>query len=59
MKEIRKVEAFSELHNLLIYYSEYRDQPVEEGFDFFKEVKTYCEILEIDFEEFKKEFELN
>ncbi|MGP4105970.1 hypothetical protein [Virgibacillus sp. L01] len=59
MEDIRKVEAFSELHSLLIYYSEYRDQPVEEGFDFFKEVEVYCKVLEIDFEEFKEEFELN
>lgn len=53
-----KVQAFSELYSLLIFYSENRDQPVEDGFDFFKEVKTLCEKLEMDYEEFKKEFSL-
>lgn len=56
MKKLDKVKAFKELHGLLIYYSENRDQPVEQGFDFFKEVKTLCEQLDLDYETFKKEF---
>lgn len=51
-----KVKAFKELHGLLLFYSENRDQPVEQGFDFFKEVEQLCEQLDLDFEAFKKEF---
>ncbi|MCP3742779.1 hypothetical protein [Rossellomorea sp. BNER] len=58
MKKNIKLKAFAELHSLLIFYSENRDQPVEEGFDFFKEVKYSCEKLDLDYEDFKKEFNI-
>ncbi len=56
MDKVEKVKAFKELHGLLLYYAENRDQPVEQGFDFFKEVETLCEKLELDFETFKDVF---
>ena len=58
MDKMIKVKAFSELYGLLIFYSENRDQPVEEGFNFFKEVEVLCKKLDLDYEEFKKEFNL-
>lgn len=58
MKKNSKLEAFSKLYSLLGFYSEYRDRPVEKDFDFFKEVKYCCEILDLDYEELKKEFQL-
>ena len=54
-----RVEAFSKLHSLIVFYSEYRDRPVEEGFDFFQEVKNCCEILDLDYEDLKNEFQLS
>lgn len=51
-----KVKAFKELHGLLLYYAENRDLPVEHGFNFFQEVKTLCEKLDLDYETFKEEF---
>lgn len=56
MNDTDKVKAFKELHGLLNYYAENRDQPVEQGFDFFKEVQTLCEKLDLDYETFKSEF---
>lgn len=56
MDKIEKVKAFKELHGLLQFYAENRDQPVEQGFDFFKEVEILCEKLDLDFETFKNEF---
>jgi len=59
MKKHEKVEAFKKVHVLLICYSENRDQPVEEGFDFLGEVQDLCHKLSLDYESFKKEFNLN
>lgn len=59
MNKQDKVKAFKELHGLLIFYSENRDQPVEAGFDFFKEVETLCQQLDLDFETFKNEFQFS
>lgn len=59
MAEMTKVKAFSGLYDLMVFYSENRDQPVGKDFDFFKDVKNLCEKLELDYEEFKKEFNLN
>lgn len=36
MENESKVKAFSKLSSLLNYYSEYRDRPAKEGFDFFR-----------------------
>jgi hypothetical protein len=52
-----KTKAFFELYNLINYYYEHRDQP-NDDFDFFNNVEKYCKILELDFNDFKKEFNL-
>lgn len=54
-----KTKAFINLYQLLIFYSENRDQPVSEGFDFFEEVRNCCNVLGIDSKEIEKEFNLN
>ncbi len=58
MDKSEKVKVISKLYNLLNFYSENRDQPVEGNFNFFDEVKSLCDLLDIDFEEFKIEFGL-
>ncbi|TCP20701.1 hypothetical protein EV207_1504 [Scopulibacillus darangshiensis] len=58
MEGIPRVKAFSKLYDLLVYYSENRDLPIEDGFDFFLEVKNLCGILDLNYEAFKKEFHL-
>ncbi|WP_026699734.1 hypothetical protein [Salibacterium aidingense] len=57
-QELTKVQAFKELYELLLYYSENRDKPVSEDFDFFGNVQKYCNIIGIDYEEFLEEFHL-
>lgn len=58
MNKKERVKSFAKLYGLLSFYYENRDQPVEENFDFFKEVEVLCEKLDLDFEEFKQEFNL-
>ncbi|WJE15229.1 hypothetical protein QRD89_16120 [Halobacillus sp. ACCC02827] len=58
MTDANKVQAFKELHDLLLYYAEHRDLPAEEGFNFFDEVKKNCSILEMDHKEFTRTFQL-
>lgn len=53
-----KTSAFIELYQLLIYYSENRDRPAPEGFNFVSELNTYCEALELDRKEIEKHFNL-
>jgi len=55
-----KVKKLAELFDLVQFYYEYRDQPqpVNGDGDFFFKVENCCAALEIDFEEFKKEFKL-
>lgn len=57
MENKSKLAAFLKLHNLIIYYSEYRDRPAEDGYDFFKEVKTCCEVLEMNYEDLLRELD--
>ena len=57
MENVKKEKAFYELYQLINFYYENRDQPNSE-FDFFKEVEKYCNILEMDFSEFKQQFNL-
>lgn len=57
MENEPKLAAFVKLHNLIIYYSEYRDMPAEDDFDFFKEVEECCKALEINYKDFLKEME--
>jgi len=59
MDQKERVKAFSELFELLTYYYENRDQPVDSDFDFFKEIKILCEKLEMDYDLFKEEFHLS
>lgn len=56
---MKKEEAFERLFELLVFYSEERDQPVEKDFDFFREIKHCCEILELDVDVIKDSFKLN
>lgn len=58
MNKDEKLKAFTKLHGLILFYSEYRDRPVEKDYDFFGEVKNCCEILDLDYEAIKKEFQL-
>lgn len=53
-----RVETFHELFELILYYYEYRDRPVEDGFDFFGEVKKCCHKLDLDYDELVQKFEL-
>jgi hypothetical protein len=55
--KVERVNAISELFDLInVYYVE-RDQPFE--MNFFEEVERYCVLLELDFGEFKKVFKLD
>ncbi|MBM4763189.1 hypothetical protein [Bacillus sp. B15-48] len=58
MGKAEKVKAFAQLYELVNYYYENRDRPVNEDFNFFEKIETYCNILELDIEEFKKEFKI-
>ncbi|RSL31445.1 hypothetical protein D7Z54_20610 [Salibacterium salarium] len=57
-QQLTKAQAFKELYELLLYYSENRDKPVSGEFDFFENVKHYCSIIGMDYEEFIEEFNL-
>lgn len=54
----KNVESFAKLYRLLNFYYENRDQPVESDFDFFEEVESLCNELDLDYEAFKQEFHL-
>ena len=58
MDKVEKVKVISELYELINYYRENRDQPVNGDFNFFEKVENCCNLLDLDFEEFKKEFKL-
>lgn len=58
MTESKKVKAFKELHSLILFYAENRDMPVDPNFDFFGDIKFYCDQLDLDFDEFTKTFGL-
>ena len=55
---MEKVKKIAELFELVQYYYEYRDKPVNENMNFFAEVEDCCRVLDLDFEEFKREFKL-
>jgi hypothetical protein len=57
MDKAEKVKVFAELFDLIKMYYVERDQP-SEGNDFFTRVERCCNILDLDFIELKKEFEL-
>jgi hypothetical protein len=58
MEKVEKVKVFIELYDLVNFYYTERDQPVDPNFNFFKEVEKCCNLLDLDFETFKKEFNL-
>lgn len=59
MNKVERVKVFSELYQLITYYYEYRDMPVEGDFDFFAEVRKNCELLDLDYDTFLQEFKMN
>lgn len=59
MNKVEKVKQLAELFDLVQYYYEYRDQPLEESGDFQMKLKNCCTALQIDLDEFKKEFKLS
>lgn len=58
MEKVEKVKKLAELFELVQYYYEYRDQPVSNQENFFSKLEDCCNALELDFQEFKKEFKL-
>jgi hypothetical protein len=55
---MEKVKILAELFELVQYYYEYRDQPMNEDGNFLSKVEDCCNALDVDFTEFKKEFKL-
>jgi hypothetical protein len=53
-----KMKAFVELYKLINFYYENRDRPINDDFEFYKELEKYCTILGFDSIEFIKEFKL-
>ena len=58
MDKVEKVKVFAKLYELVNFYYENRDQPVDNDFNFFEKVKIYCDKLDLDIEEFKNEFKI-
>ncbi|QJX64113.1 hypothetical protein HLK66_22365 [Niallia circulans] len=58
MNKKEKLDSFIKLYDLINFYYENRDRPVDREFDFFEEVKVNCETLEIDYDSFIKELQL-
>lgn len=58
MNKIERVKVFSELFELITMYYVDRDHPAEEN-NFFEKVENYCDLLDLDFDELKKVFELH
>ncbi|AJY73330.1 hypothetical protein [Paenibacillus beijingensis] len=54
MNSTDKVKVLSDLFHLINFYYEGRDQPSE--VNIFESLKNYCEILDVDYDEFRKEF---
>lgn len=59
MNKTEKVKAFAELYGLINYYYENRDLPVDQNFDFYKEIEKLCEALDLDYNAFIQEFRLS
>lgn len=43
-----KEQALVKLFELISFYYENRDRPIENGFNFHEEVKSCCQVLEVD-----------
>jgi hypothetical protein len=59
MNKVEKVKVFVELFELVNFYYENRDQPVDDNFNFSEKVERCCKILDLDLNEFLKEFNFN
>jgi hypothetical protein len=57
MDKIEKVKVLSELFDLINLYYVERDLPYTEN-NFFTQVENCCDLLDLDFSELKKVFEL-
>ncbi|MBN2982511.1 MULTISPECIES: hypothetical protein [Cohnella] len=57
MEKNEKVKVLFNLFELVNFYYESRDKP--SGVNFFEELDQYCKLLDIDFDEFKKQFGIN
>lgn len=53
-----KEKALVELYDLLDFFYENRDLPVDSDFDFYTQVKEKCDVLEVDYDTVVKEFNL-
>ncbi|EOR21510.1 hypothetical protein KGR20_23620 [Cytobacillus oceanisediminis] len=58
MNKKEKLDSFVKLYHLINFYYENRDRPVDREFDFFEEVKSNCDTLEIDYDSFIQELRL-
>jgi len=58
MNNVDRAKTFKELFDLITFYFENRDLPVDSDFDFFKEVESFCVKLDLDYETIKDEFNL-
>lgn len=60
MDKGQKVQAFTELFDLINVYREERDVPIDELSTkvFFEKVEKCCEILDLDYSTFKNSFGL-
>ncbi|UFJ41795.1 hypothetical protein LOK74_04640 [Brevibacillus humidisoli] len=59
MNSVDRVKVVSELYELLNEYACKRDLPVDESTaNFFEKVKRCCDLLDLDYDECKKEFGL-
>lgn len=58
MNQVEKVKKLGELFELVQFYYEHRDRPLEGNEDFHAKLEQCCQELEIDLQEFRKEFKL-
>ncbi|ASN06208.1 hypothetical protein [Virgibacillus necropolis] len=58
MDQKDKLKAFEELFDLLVFFSENRDMPVDKDFNFFGKVEYYCKQLDLDYNEFIEVYQL-
>lgn len=59
MEKKENVKYFCEIYELIDLYSYKRDMPADnDTVNFFEKLKRYCDLLNLDFETLKKEFNL-
>lgn len=57
-EKTEKVKKLAELFELIQYYYENRDRPINSEQGFFEKIEECCSTLEIDMDELIKEFKL-